>query len=184
MSGEIIYQNHNKEVRKLPVTSYEDFSIFVKTNIREIVWARYYFNNFMVDEYNNLGHFNFKNIEMHFPARLSHNRYTIISKWNIEKFKDFVKNNFPEKSASFWLQPDAFSLHDINISIIDDQGKIVATTLPGFSNAKPAIPNDIIIVRTEYLDKEFNKISELSLSERQKKELFEIDQFTMLNIGI
>ena len=184
MFGEIIYQNHNKDIKKMPVENHEDFSIFVKANIHDIGWARYYFNNFMIDEYNNLSNFKFTHLEMHFPARLAHNEYTIVSKWNIEKFKDFIGSNFPEESSSFFVNPDSFNLSDINVSLVDNEGNIVATTMPESNQKKPIIPKDIIVVKTEYLQREFNKISELSLSENQKQDLFDIDQFTMLNIGI
>jgi hypothetical protein len=186
MSGEIVYKNHNKEIKSLNVKNQKEFSVFVKSNIREISWARYYFNNFLIDEYNNLTEFNFSNMELHFPARLTYSRYSIISKWNIEKFKDFFKNYSNDKKIKFWTNPESFGFSDINITLVDDDGNIVSTTLENENNdyIKPIIPNDIMIIKTEYLEKEFNKISDLNLTTKQKKELFEIDQFTMLNIGV
>lgn len=185
MLAEIIYKNHNQEIKSIPVQDYNSFSIFVKANINDIIWARYYCNNILVDEYNNLSHINFRNIQVHFPKRLLHNRYTLISKWNIEKFKDFVKKHLPNHIGSFWAQPEQFFFHDIDSSVVDDSGKIIVTTLEGFSELKPTLPKDILIVKSDYMEKEFNKIKMLTdrLSPQQKRELIDMDQFTMLNIG-
>jgi hypothetical protein len=186
MFAEIIYKNHNQEIKAMPVKDYNSFAIFVKTNIRDIVWARYYCNNILIDEYNNLSHFNFNHIEVHFPRRLANNSYTLISKWNIEKFKDFVKKHFPNQIGNFWTHPDQFMLSDIDSSIVDKSGKIIATTLKDFNDVKPTLPKDVLIVRSTYLEKEFNKIKELTdkMSQQQRNELIEMDQFTMLHIGI
>ena len=77
-------------------------------------------------------------------------------------------------------------LSDIDSSIVDKSGKIIATTLKDFNDVKPTLPKDVLIVRSTYLEKEFNKIKELTdkMSQQQRNELIEMDQFTMLHIGI
>lgn len=181
---EMIYVDHNKRPHLLNVQQHDDFSVFVKTNIFDLNWAKLMVNNVTVDEYTNLSHFDIKNIELHFPNHLLNSDYTILSKWSIELLKDFINRHFPQYEPHFWNMPRQYPLSEIGMTVYDDLGNIVRSTLAKNQQELFMPPSDIIIVDTQYFNKELSALGQLVKTSQQQHELNELDQFTMFNVGV
>lgn len=156
----ILYKNNNQQVHEILINKYEDFEIFVKTNIIDLLWARFYRQNILIEEFNSTDSFSLKYIDLKVPKEYyseEEHQYAIFSCWHIRIIQDFLKKHQLENEVDFWKNPELYQIHQLNkfyFTLYDKNGENPIDE----SEIQHSFPSDLIWAPLSYLEKEFYKV--------------------------